>query len=271
MRSIGHTCRNKDGIDGTQNHLPEKNHGSCRKGKIFVGGLGPGCEDYMVLRLASALKECNVIVGYKKYISLLNKKLLESKMIKSFAMGQEIERANFAVNEALKGSKVMVVSSGDPVVYGMAGLVLDKALKHDIEIEIIPGITAALGASALLGSPLTCDFAVISLSDLLVPWEQITYRLENMLKADVVVALYNPSSTKRQKKFLRAVEIIEKYRHSKIPLGVVRNAYREGQEVKIMSLHELKHLRPDMNTVILIGNSQTKIVKNKMINPRGYK
>lgn len=225
----------------------------------------------MVLRLANALKECDVIVGYKKYIGLINKKLLESKTIKSFAMGQEIARADCAVNEALKGRKVVVISSGDPVVYGMAEPVLDKALKYDIEVEIIPGITAALGASALLGSPLTCDFAVISLSDLLVSWEQIKYRLENMLKADVVVALYNPSSTKREKKFLQAIEIIEKYRHSKIPIGVVRNAYREGQEVKIINLHELKYLRPDMNTVILIGNSQTKIVRNKMINPRGYK
>jgi len=236
-----------------------------------VGGLGPGYEDYMILRLANALKECDIIIGYKKYISLLNKDLLDSKIIKSFSMRKEVQRADCAIEEALKGSNVAVISSGDPVIYGMAGLVLDKALKHDIEVEIIPGITAALSASALLGSPLTLDFAVISLSNLLVPWEQIIYRMENMLKADIVLAVYNPSSTKREKEFLHALEIIEKYRNRNTPVGMVRNAYRDGQEIKIMNLYELKNYKPDMNTIILIGNSQTRIIKNKMINPRGYK
>ena len=236
-----------------------------------MGGLGPGYEDYMILRLANVLKECDIIIGYKKYINLLNKDLLDSKIIKSFSMRQEVQRADCAIEEALKGSNVAVISSGDPVIYGMAGLVLDKALKHDIEVEIIPGITAALSASALLGSPLTLDFAVISLSNLLVPWEQIIYRMENMLKADIVLAVYNPSSTKREKEFLHALEIIEKYRNRNTPVGMVRNAYRDGQEIKIMNLYELKNYKPDMNTIILIGNSQTRIIKNKMINPRGYK
>ncbi|MHB1254009.1 MAG: precorrin-3B C(17)-methyltransferase [Candidatus Humimicrobiaceae bacterium] len=236
-----------------------------------MGGLGPGCENYMVPRLSAVLQECDVIVGYKKYIDFLDRSLLISKTVKTFSMRQEVQRADYAIDEALKRNKVAVISSGDPVIYGMAGLILEKALEYDIEVEVIPGITAALSASALLGSPLTLDFAVISLSNLLVPWEQIIYRLENMLKADVVLAIYNPSSTKREKEFIKAVEIIEKYRNQHTPVGIVRNAYREDQKIKIMDLCELKDCKPDMNTIILVGNSQTKVIKNKMINPRGYK
>lgn len=236
-----------------------------------MGGLGPGGKDYMTFKLANVLKECDVIVGYRKYINLLDQNLLESKAIKSFSMRQEIQRADCAIEEALKGNIVVVISSGDPAIYGMAGLILEKALKHDIEVEVIPGITAALSASALLGSPLTLDFAVISLSNLLVPWEQIIYRLKKMLEADIVLTIYNPSSTKRGKQFIESVEIIEKYRNQNTPVGIVRNAYREDQEIKIINLNELKNCKPDMNTIIIVGNSQTKIIKNKMINPRGYK
>ncbi len=236
-----------------------------------MGGIGPGRKEYIVPRLSEAIAECDIVVGYKKYLQLIGKEFLKDKETKAFGMRKERQRAEFAVSEALKGKNVLVVSSGDPGIYGMSGLILEESSKNNIQVEIIPGITAALAASALLGSPLICDFAVISLSDLLVPWEQIIKRLGAIASGDMVIVVYNPASKGRVWQFNEALKLLSKYRKPETPVGIVKNAYRDAEEVIITDFKDINDHSIDMNTVIIIGNSQTKILNGKMINPRGYK
>jgi len=187
-------------------------------------------------------------------------------------MGKEVERAKIAVMKANENNKVVMVSSGDPGVYGMAGIVLEIAAqeKTGIPIEILPGITAASAASALLGAPLISDFAVISLSDLLTPLEKIEKRLELASQADMSIVLYNPKSQDRIEPLTRAYEIMMKYINPDTPIGIVRQAGREGQTAKITTLKNLLNEEIDMVTTIVIGNSATKTVNEKMITARGY-
>jgi len=187
-------------------------------------------------------------------------------------MGKEVERAKIALQKALENRAVVMVSSGDPGVYGMAGIVLEVVAneKANIPVEIIPGVTAATAAASILGAPLVSDFAVISLSDLLTPWEKIEKRLEAASSADFSIVLYNPKSEGRIEPLIKAYEIMLKYIKPQTPVGVVRQAGREGEQVTVTTLKDLLNANIDMVTTIVVGNSATKIVNGKMITARGY-
>ncbi len=240
----------------------------------MVVGLGPGDSDLMAPRAREAIETAQVIVGYKGYISLMDSALLEGKEIISTGMKGEMERCNRAIYKALGGRDTVVVSSGDPGIYGMAGLVLELLDKlgvaHELEVEIIPGISALAAAAALLGAPLMHDFAVISLSDLLTPWEVIIKRIEAALEADFVLVIYNPRSKKRAWQLGEALKRVKMIRGDDVPVGVVRNASRQGQEVKVVRAKDVDESSVDMLSIIFVGNSQTRVHANRMITPRGY-
>lgn len=220
-----------------------------------------------------AIVECQVIVGYNTYIRLLGD-LVSGKEVIASGMNQEIRRGKQAIEKAFEEKKVCIISSGDPGVYGMAGVVLELLKKNDakrIKIEIIPGIMAASGCASLLGAPLAHDFAVISLSDLLTNMPEIEERLIAVAKADFVIVLYNPQSKNRIKPLERAWEIILKYRSPQTVVGIVKKAFRLGEKVKITRLMRAPLLKDiDMATTIIVGNSKTYIKNGYMITPRGY-
>lgn len=239
--------------------------------KIYVVGLGPGEWNQMTHRAVEALEECDVITGYDVYIDLIRERFQNKKLI-STPMKREAERCHLAVEEALKGQTVAMVCSGDAGVYGMAGLMYEIAQQYDpIEIEVVSGITAACSGAAVLGAPLVHDFAVISLSDLLTPWELIEKRIDCAAAADFVMCLYNPSSKKRQDYLKKACEIVLKHRDAGIMCGYVRNIGREGESGTVLTLDDLKDTQVDMFTTVFIGNSQTKEINGKLVTPRGYR
>jgi len=241
-------------------------------GKLYLVGIGPGSLEHATPRAIEAIKESDVVVGYKSYLKLVED-LLEGKEVVSSGMRKEVERAKLGVELALKGKKVAVVSSGDPGVYAMASVVLEYLAENSakLEVEIIPGITSANASAALLGSPLGNDFAVISLSDLLVPWEEIERRIELAAKGDFVIVLYNPRSSRRNWQLDKAREIVLRYREPETPVGIVKNAYREGCTVEVTTLGEMDTEQADMLTTVIIGNSQSFVYDGKIITPRGYK
>ncbi len=240
-------------------------------GKIYVTGLGPGAEDQMTKKAQKVLESCQVIIGYTVYIDLIREQFPD-KIFLSTPMRQEAQRCRMAFEEARKGQDVAMVCSGDAGIYGMAGLICEIGPEYpDIEIEIVPGITAASGGAAVLGAPLMHDFAVISLSDLLTPWETIEKRLKAAAQADFVICLYNPSSRKRADYLSRACGIILESRTAATVCGIVRNIGREGESCRILSLGELKDIQTDMFTTVFIGNSATKEINGRMVTPRGYK
>lgn len=240
-------------------------------------GLGPGDRDALTPQALKAINAADVVVGYKTYLRLVED-LLENKNVVSTGMRKEIDRAQAAVDLARQGRVVAVVSSGDPGVYGMAGIVLEMAgggVKEGagIEVEIVPGITAATAAAAALGAPLMHDFVVISLSDLLTPWVKIMSRLEAAGLGDFVVVLYNPKSKGRQTHIETAREILLWHKSPETPVGIVRCAKRGQEEVVVTTLQEMlneENGEIDMLTTVIVGNSQTKIENGKMITPRGY-
>lgn len=237
-------------------------------------GIGPGDPDQMSLRAYKVLKEAEVIIGYKTYIELLGD-IVEGKEVISSGMTREVERSLKAIEMAAAGQYVAVVSSGDPGIYGMAGIVLELVEKEKagdrLEVEIVPGISSANAAASSLGAALMHDFAIISLSDLLTPWEVIEKRLEAAAQADFVTVLYNPVSKKRTEQIKRAREIFLAHKSPKTPVGIVRNAKRSGEEVIRTELENFLTHPIDMFTVVLIGNSQTYHTENFMLTPRGYK
>jgi len=242
---------------------------------IFIVGLGPGGEDEMTPRAVQALERSDVIVGYKTYIDFLVPRF-GHKQIVSSAMKQEVERCRQVAEIALSGKIVTLVSGGDAGVYGMAGLMLEVLdtfgeNAKNIEVEIIPGITSACSVAAVLGAPLMHDFAVVSLSDLLTPWELIEKRLALAAEADFVLCLYNPASRNRKFLLRRACEILMGVRDGDTPSGWVRNAGRSGQTHKILPLAELKDEELDMFCTVIIGNSMTRILNGRMVTPRGYR
>jgi precorrin-3B C17-methyltransferase len=244
---------------------------------IFIVGLGPGGENEMTPRANQALEQADTIVGYKTYIDFIAPRFGHKKLISS-DMKQEIARCRQAAELALSGDEVAVVSGGDAGVYGMAGPMLEvlDALEENaqnIEVEIIPGVTSACSAAAVLGAPLTHDFAVVSLSDLLTPWELIEKRLVLAAEADFVLCLYNPASRSRKDRLKRACEAVMTARDGGTPSGWVRNAGRGGQIHKILPLSELKDEELDMFCTVVIGNSGTRVLKGRMamVTPRGYK
>ncbi|KJS77261.1 MAG: cobalt-precorrin-3B C(17)-methyltransferase [Desulfotomaculum sp. BICA1-6] len=236
-------------------------------------GTGPGAVEFLSIRAREALADAEVIVGYITYIDLIRDFIGEREVI-STGMTREIERCRKAVEVASAGRRVAVVSSGDPGVYGMAGLVLEimeaQGLLGVIPVEIIPGITSATASAAKLGAPLMHDFAVISLSDLLTPWETIAKRLEAAARADFVIVLYNPASKKRTWQIEKAQEIFLRHKPPTTPVGIVKNAAREEETVLITDLQSLLAHPVDMLSTVIVGNRSTRQAGDFMITPRGY-
>ncbi len=239
--------------------------------KIFIIGLGPGNYEQITERAINAINKSEVIIGYTYYTEII-KDMIKQKEVFSTPMKQEIDRCKKALEYALAGKTVAVVSSGDSGVYGMAGLIYEVCEGYpQVEIEVIPGITACCSGAAVLGAPLVHDFAVISLSDLLTPWEKIEKRLILAAKADFVICIYNPSSKKRWDYLKKACIILMKYKSMDTLCGYVKNIGRNGEEYNIVTLDKLKNINVDMFTTVIIGNTQTKIINGKLVTPRGYK
>lgn len=239
--------------------------------KLYVVGIGPGAYEKMTIEAAQALKNSDVIIGYTVYVDLV-KEHFPGKEFMTTPMKKEVERCQMAFEKAIKGKTVSMICSGDAGVYGMAGLMYEVGVKYpQVELEIIPGVTAATGGAAVLGAPLIHDFCLISLSDLLTPWEKIETRLLEASKADFVICLYNPSSKKRHDYLEKACNLMMEYKAPDTVCGIVGNIGREGESMKVLTLEELKTTKVDMFTTVFVGNSQTKNVGGKMVTPRGYK
>jgi len=238
--------------------------------QIYVIGMGPGREDGMTLQARQALEFCDVIVGYTVYVELLREKFPDKTFLTT-PMRREVERCRMAFEEAQKGKRVAMVCSGDAGVYGMSGLMLELAPEYpDCDVEIVAGVTAALAGGAVLGAPLMHDFAVISLSDLLTPWEKIERRLRCAALADLAVCIYNPSSKKRADYLMRACDILLEAMEPDRVCGVVCQIGREGERTQIMTLKELREYKADMFTTVFVGNSETRVIGGRMVTPRGY-
>lgn len=235
--------------------------------KVYVVGIGPGGKEHMTLKALETIRKCDVIVGYTFYMELIKDMLTGKKIIKTGMKG-EMERCRIALEEAEKGYETCIISTGDPGLYGMAGPVLELA--EGIEVEVIPGVTSSFCAAAEAGAPIMHDFCAISLSDLLTPWEVIEKRLHMAASADFVIALYNPKSKGRQENIKKAADIILKYMKPETPAALVKNAGREGNERRIVTLGSIDYGFIDMMTVVIIGNSSTYIKDGRMITPRGY-
>ena len=258
-------------VDSEKNEN-ERCNGSHSRGKISVVGIGPGALKHMTPKAKQEIEQADVIVGYATYMKLVRSIVKPHTEVISGRMGREVERARIAVKYALKNKHVVVVSSGDAGVYGMAGVVLEAAALENAEfpIEIVPGVTAATVAAANLGAPLVTDFAVISLSDLLTPWAAIEKRLEAAAEADFVIVLYNPRSPGRTEPLTKAHQILLRYRKPETPVGIVRMAGRDGEEVEVTTLKAMINAEINMVTTVVVGNSTTRVVNGRMVTPRGY-
>jgi len=249
-----------------------------RKGKLYVVGVGPGSHDHMTYRAKDAIEESEVIVGYETYVGLIED-LISGKEVYRYAMTQEVDRANQAIEFAEKGKIVSLVSSGDPGIYGMVGLIYEILAEKDwdrekgnITVECVPGISSLNSCAALVGSPLMTDFAVLSMSDLLVPWDVIVKRVEAAALGDYVTVIYNPASKKRVHQLHDTRDIFLKYRKAETPVAIVKGAFRESQQIVITTLQKMLDHQEllGMITTIIVGNSSTFNYKGMMINPRGY-
>ncbi|WP_338603732.1 precorrin-3B C(17)-methyltransferase [Sulfolobus tengchongensis] len=241
-------------------------------GKLYIVGIGPGSKEQRTIKAQKILEDSNVIIGYNTYLRLISDVLNDKKEIIGARMREEIFRANTAIEKALDSKNtVALVSSGDPQVYGMAGLVFDLIARRnlDLDVEVIPGVTAALAAAARLGSPLSLDFVVISLSDLLIPRDEILHKVTKAAEADFVIAFYNLIN---ERLLVEAMDIVSKYRKPDTPVGLVKSAYRDNESIVITTLSSWKeHMEEiSMTTTMIIGNSLTYRYKNYMITPRGY-
>lgn len=233
-------------------------------------GIGPGGLNHLTGAASHAIKNADIVVGYNKYLEFIAP-LLENKETFSSGMKQEVTRAKAAIDMALQGKNVAIVSTGDAGIYGMAGLVLELLENNTtLEVTVVPGVTAASAAAAALGAPLMNDFAVVSLSDLLTPRAEIERRLRALADADLVIALYNPRSHKRVEPFEMALEILRDARPHHTVVGIVRNALRANQSVSITTLGKVTPQEVDMMSIVIIGNSFTKVHNSLMITTRGY-
>ena len=239
--------------------------------KIYVVGIGAGSADGMTFEARNVLEKADVIVGYTVYAELV-KKLFPEKEYFVSAMKQEAERCRKAVEMAADGRNVAVVCSGDAGVYGMASLVYEIAAGYEnVEVSVVAGVSAMLSGGALVGAPLGHDFAVISLSDLLTPWEKIEKRLECASAADFAICLYNPSSKKRTDHLRRACDILLETVPPETVCGLVRSIGREGESCTLTTLGELRDTQVDMLTTVFVGNSRTRVMDGRMVTPRGYR
>lgn len=245
------------------------------KGKIFVVGFGPGDREHITKRAVDALQQSNHIMGYKTYVDLI-RHLVTAQTIVSTGMTEEVSRAQDAVKQAEAGNIVAVISSGDAGVYGMAGLVYEVLIEKGwteatgIEVEVVPGISAINSCASLLGAPVMHDSCTISLSDHLTPWTVIEKRIEAAAMADFVIAFYNPKSGRRTRQIAEAQRILLKYRSPDTPVGLVKSAYRESQNIVLTNLAEMLDHDIGMLTTVVVGNSSTFYYDNKIITPRGY-
>ena len=239
--------------------------------KIMVVGIGPGAYEQMTIRAAEALKNSDVIVGYTVYVDLVKEHFPDKEFLTT-PMRKEADRCVLVFEEATKGKTVAMICSGDAGVYGMSGLMLEIGKNYpDIEVEVIPGVTAALSGAAVLGAPLIHDFCLISLSDLLTPWEKIEKRLLKASEADFAICLYNPSSKKRHDYLQKACDLMMQFKSPETVCGIVSNIGREGEEGRVMTLRELRDTQVDMFTTVFVGNSQTICLNGRMVTPRGYR
>lgn len=239
-------------------------------GKVYLVGIGPGGPAYMTAQARAALERADVLCGYTVYVELVAP-LFPGKETYATPMTRELERCRWALEAAGQGRTVAVVCSGDAGVYGMAGPLLELAEDPaEVEIEVVPGVTAALSGAAVLGAPLTDDFCVISLSDLLTPWERIETRLRCAARGDFSICLYNPASKKRARHLARACGILLEYKSPDTVCGWVRNIGREGQSSRILPLSQLREAELDMFTTVFIGSSATREIGGRMVTPRGY-
>src|SRR5215218_194483 len=253
---------------------------SLKKGKLYVVGVGPGSHDHMTYRAKVVIEESEVIIGYDTYVSLVED-LIAGKEVYRYAMTQEVDRANQAIDFAEKGRIVSLVSSGDPGIYGMVGLIYEilaqkgwnREDSSSIYVECVPGVSSLNSCSALIGSPLMTDFAVVSMSDLLVPWDIIVKRVEAAALGDYVTVIYNPASKKRIHQLRDTRDIFLKYRKSETPVAIVKGAYRESQAIVMTTLDRMLEHQDmlGMITTVIVGNSSTFIYDGMMINPRGYR
>ena len=233
--------------------------------------MGPGSEDALTPQAKNALNMSDCIVGYNVYLDLLPDELKKKELI-STPMKQEVRRCEIVYEEALKGKTVSIICSGDAGIYGMASLMYELKERYpNTSLEVIPGITAALSGAAVLGAPVNHDFCIISLSDLLTPWEKIEKRLRTAADGDFAIVLYNPSSHKRKDYLKRACEILLETMENDRPCGYVKNIGRDGQESGVMTLSELRDFEVDMFTTVFIGNSESRIIDGALVTGRGYK
>ncbi len=247
------------------------------EGKLYIVGVGPGHHDHMTYRAKQVIEESDTIVGYETYVNIVQD-LIEGKDVYRYAMTQEVERAHQCIDLAKSGKTVSLVSSGDPGIYGMAGLIYEMLAesgwdpKNGIPVEIIPGISALNSCASIIGSPLMTDFAVLSMSDLLVPWEIIVKRVEAAAQGDFVIVIYNPSSKKRIHQLQDTIKILLKYRKPTTPVAIIKGAFRDSQTVVLTDLENLTNHsdKLGMITTVIVGNSSTYNYKDLMINPRGY-
>lgn len=247
-------------------------------GKLYIVGVGPGHHDHMTFRAKEVIAQSDTIVGYETYVNLV-RDLIDGKTVYRYAMTQEVERARQCIDLAKSGKIVSLVSSGDPGIYGMAGLIYETLAESDweprdgLQVEIVPGVSALNSCASIIGSPLMTDFAVISMSDLLVPWEIIVKRAEAAARGDFVIVIYNPASKKRIHQLQDTREILLKYRKPSTPVAIIKGAFRESQDIVLTDLESLpKHSEKlGMISTVIIGNSSTYTYKDLMINPRGYK
>lgn len=226
----------------------------------------------MTQRAVDAIQNADIVVGYTTYVKLIEP-FFPGKTYKATGMMKEVDRCRTAVEEAMSGKDIAMISSGDSGIYGMAGIIYQIAedMKADIEIDTIPGITAASSAASILGAPLMHDLAIISLSDLMTPLDLIMKRIDCVAQCDMIINLYNPKSKTRTEYLDQACAIVRKYRAASTPVGVVRNAGRSDETHWITTLGELDSSKVDMFCIVVIGNSQTYVSNGRMITPRGYK
>ena len=240
------------------------------KSKIYIIGMGPGKEEMMTGEAIQALDNSDVIIGYTVYVKLLGERF-EGKEMLTTPMRQETERCRLCFEEAAKGKQVALICSGDAGIYGLASLMYEIGKDYpETELIVIPGITAANSGAAVLGAPLNHDFCVISLSDLLTPWEKIEKRLIAAAEGDFAMAIYNPSSHKRKDYLMRACDILLRVIEEERPCGFVENIGREGTRAVTCTLKELRETQVNMFTTVFIGNSGSELVNGKLITKRGY-
>lgn len=247
-------------------------------GKLYIVGVGPGSHDHMTFRARDAINESDTIVGYETYVNLVQD-MIDGKDVYRYAMTQEVERAKQCIDLAESGRTVSLVSSGDPGIYGMAGLIYETLAERGwrpaggLPVEVIPGVSALNSCASIIGSPLMTDFAVLSMSDLLVPWEIITKRVEAAASGDFVIVIYNPSSKRRIHQLQDTRRLLLRYRKPSTPVAIIKGAYRESQSVVLTDLEHMEEHsgKLGMISTVIVGNSSTYTYGDLMINPRGYK